>query len=200
MIETSTSRLRPLAGPLLALAVAAAGATGGALAMAAPAAAQIEGYADYEPQTKCSPTPKPGTKVLARWLVRRGGSKGPMSRSCKSGGASEHKDGRAFDWSLDAARPRDRQIATAFLDVAFATNGRGHEHARARRMGIMYIIWNDHMYSAWDRFERERYLSSGCKSRKKCSKTLRHRDHMHISLSRKGSRGLTSWYVGRVGG
>ena len=32
-------------------------------------------------------------------------------------------------------------------------------------MGIMYIIWNDHMYSAWDQFEREDYLSSSCKSR-----------------------------------
>ena len=200
MTETSTHRPRPLAGPLLALAVAAAGATGGALAVAAPAAAQIEGYADYQPQTKCSPTPKPGTKVLARWLVKRGGAKGPMLRSCRSGGASEHKDGRAFDWILDAARQRDRQIAAAFLDVAFAADAQGREHARARRMGIMYIIWNDHMYSAWDRFEREGYLSSSCKSRKKCSKTLRHRDHMHISLSRKGGRAETSWYDGRVGG
>ena len=65
-------------------------------------------------------------------------------------------------------------------------------------MGIMYIIWNDHMYSAWDHFEREGYLSSSCKSVQKCSKTLRHRDHMHISLSRRGGRGETSWYASRV--
>jgi hypothetical protein len=65
-------------------------------------------------------------------------------------------------------------------------------------MGIMYIIWNDHMYSAWDRFEREPYLSSSCRRRATCSTTLRHRDHMHISLSRPGGRGATSWYDGRV--
>ena len=53
----------------------------------------------------------------------------------------------------------------------------------------MYIIWNDHMYSAWDNFEREDYRSSSCKSLRKCSKTLRHRDHMHISLSRRGRQG-----------
>ena len=62
----------------------------------------------------------------------------------------------------------------------------------------MYIIWNDHMYAAWDGFDREDYLSSSCKSRKKCSKTLRHRDHMHISLSRPGGKGATSWYDGKI--
>ena len=65
-------------------------------------------------------------------------------------------------------------------------------------MGIMYIIWNDHMYSAGDRFEKEGYLSSSCKRRKNCSATLRHRNHMHISLSRAGGRGDTSWYDTRV--
>ena len=62
----------------------------------------------------------------------------------------------------------------------------------------MYVIWNDRMYSAWDEFEPENYLSSSCPSKKKCSKTLRHRDHMHISLSRPGARGRTSWYDGRL--
>ena len=52
-------------------------------------------------------------------------------------------------------------------------------------MGIMYVIWNDHMYSAWDQFEKESYLSSSCKRRKNCSATLRHRNHVHISLSRR---------------
>jgi hypothetical protein len=168
------------------------------LALAGPAAAQVEDYADYQPQRKCSPRAKPGTEALARWLVHRGGGYGPISRRCGVGGASEHKEGRAFDWMLDASRTRDQRIARAFLDVAFATDRRGNKHAKARRMGIMYIIWNDHMYSAWDQFKRADYLSSSCKSRRKCSKTLRHRDHMHISLSRRGGRGETSWYEGRV--
>jgi hypothetical protein len=181
---------RALATVLLALSVL--------LATQATAYAQIEDYAEYQPQKKCSPKAKPGTKALARWLVRRGGGHGPTARSCRGSGTSEHKDGRAFDWTLAARKRKDRQIARDFLELAFATDRWGNEHAKARRMGIMYIIWNDHMYSAWDRFEREPYLSSSCRRRATCSTTLRHRDHMHISLSRPGGRGATSWYDGRV--
>ena len=182
---------RALAAGLLTLAVL--------LAPASPAvAAEIEDYARYVPQERCKPQPKPGTKALARWLLRRGGGEGPMSRSCESGGTSEHKEGRAFDWTLDASRKKDRRLARAFLDLAFAEDKHGNTDAKARRMGIMYVIWNDHMYAAWDEFRKDDYLSSSCRSRKKCSKTLRHRDHLHLSLSRPGGKGLTSWYDGRV--
>ena len=136
--------------------------------------------------------------MLGEWLVGAyGGGGGATGRAC-GGGASEHKDGRAIDWTLDATKPADRRIAKAFLKAFFATDEDGNTHALARRMGIMYVIWNDRMYSAWDQFEPEPYLSSSCKSKKKCSKTLRHRDHMHISLSRPGAKGKTSWYEGRA--
>ena len=181
---------RALAAGLLSVAVL--------MGAASPVAATIEDYAEYRPQEHCSPRAKAGTKVLAHWLVRRGGAAGPISRRCKSGGTSEHKEGRAFDWVLDASRRKDRRVARAFLDVAFAEDKHGHTDARARRMGIMYIIWNDHMYAAWDEFRKDDYLSSSCKSVKKCSTTLRHRDHMHLSLSRPGGKGRTSWYDGRI--
>ena len=71
-------------------------------------------------------------------------------------------------------------------------------HVLARRMGIMYIIWNDHIYSSYDQFERRDYLSSSCKTRRSCSKTLRHRDHMHISITRKAARAETSFYLARL--
>jgi len=161
-------------------------------------AAQIEDYASYEPQTTCHPKPRVGTKVLAAWLKKRfGGGGGATGRAC-GGGASEHKDGRAIDWTLDATKKADRRIAKAFLATVFAADEEGNTHALARRMGIMYVIWNDHMYSAWDQFEPEDYLSSSCKSKRKCSKTLRHRDHVHISLSVAGAKGRTSWYDGRL--
>ena len=174
--------------------------TAALLSLAAPAhAVEIEGYAEWQPQTKCSPKAKPGTKALGRWIVRRqGGAFGGISRSCKAGGTSEHKEGRAFDWTLDATREHDRSIARTFLALVRATDKAGNTDARARRMGIMYIIWNDHMYAAWDGFRKEDYLSSSCRSKRKCSRTLRHRDHMHISLSRPGGRGRTSWYDGRI--
>jgi hypothetical protein len=168
------------------------------LLIGSPAHAQeIEGYAEYQPQTKCSPQAKPGTRALARWIVRRqGGDRGPISRRCRIGGTSEHKEGRAFDWRLDANRKRDRNRARRFLALVRREDRAGNDDARARRMGIMYIIWNDHMYSAWDEFARDDYRP--CKSRRRCSKTQRHRDHMHISLSRRGGMGRTSWYDGRI--
>ncbi|WKN49208.1 hypothetical protein [Nocardioides sp. Arc9.136] len=167
------------------------------LAPSVPAAG-LEDYAPYQPQTRCSPHAKPGTEALGRWLVRRyGGSWGGVSRGCGSG-TSEHAEGRAFDWTLDASTKQGRRTARAFLRDAFAADAKGREHAKARRMGIMYVIWDDRMYAAWDAFEPEPYLSSSCRKRAKCSATLRHRDHVHISLTRKAGRGRTSWYAGRV--
>ena len=75
----------------------------------------------------------------------------------------------------------------------------GAPHALARRMGVMYVIWNDHMYAAWDQFAAEDYLSGGCRTLTRCSATLRHRDHVHISLSTTGAKGQTSWYLERLG-
>ena len=196
MPSIAPTRVRPRRARDAAVAVLAA-----AVVLATPAVAQaspVDDYAGYQPQTRCAKKVKPGTKALARWLVRRGGSGTPSVRPCRSGGTSEHKDGRAFDWMLDARRTTDRRIAAEFLADVFATDAGGNEHALARRMGIMYIIWNDHMYSAWDGFERDSYLSSSCKKRKKCSATLRHRNHVHISLSKAGGRGETSWYASRL--
>ena len=159
----------------------------------------IEDYASYQPQTTCAKKPKPGTVALGDYLVEQyGGGGGANNRACGSGGASEHKDGRAIDWMVDARVKADRLVVRKFLADIFATDEDGNTHALARRMGIMYLIWNDRMYSAWNQFEREDYLSSGCASKQKCSATLRHRNHVHISLSRPGARGDTSWYQAPV--
>ncbi len=53
-------------------------------------------------------------------------------------------------------------------------------------MGVMYVIWSDHIYASYSEFRARDYKSSSCKTLASCSKTLRHRDHMHISLSRSG--------------
>lgn len=155
----------------------------------------VDSYATYQPQKKCVKKAKPGTVALAEWLAARGGAYGGTVRSCGSGGASEHKDGRAFDWMLDATDPDDDAVAQAFIVEAFADDELGDTDVLARRMGIMYVIWDDKMYAAWDGFEPENYLSSGCRTRRTCSPTLRHRDHMHISLSKAGAKARTSWYV-----
>ena len=113
---------RALATVVLALSVLLATAGRGA-------GPTIEDYAEYQPQKKCSPKAKPGTKALARWLVHRGGGHGPIARSCaerRHVGAQGRPGVR-----LDPGRPQegDRQVAREFLDDAFATDAEGNEHA-----------------------------------------------------------------------
>lgn len=159
----------------------------------------VEPYAGYEPQSACSPVAKPGTRALGRWVVAGfGGRAGAISRACKGRSTSEHKEGRAFDWRLNARSRADRARAARFLQRITATGASGEPAELARRMGVMYVIWNDRIYAAYDQFRPRPYLSSGCKKLRKCSRTLRHRDHMHISLTRRGGAGRTSWYAGRV--
>jgi hypothetical protein len=167
----------------------------GTVTASAPFLMPMEPYAGYQPQTSCRRTPKPGVLMLADWLVARGGGYGPISRTCAGSSRSEHKESRAFDWVLDATSETDRALAAAMLDEILAPDDTGEPSALARRMGIMYVIWDDHMYASYDGFVAKRYLSSSCRNRRTCSPTLRHRDHVHISLTRQGAKGLTSWYA-----
>ncbi|SDS44838.1 hypothetical protein SAMN04488570_1902 [Nocardioides scoriae] len=160
----------------------------------------VEAYAKYDPQSTCSPKAKPGTVVALDYVVATyGGAKGGISRPC-GGSVSEHKEGRAFDWTLDAAKEADRIRAAKLRKALFAEGPDGDAAELARRMGVMYIIWNDKMYASYRQFAPTPYVSSACKGKplSKCSKTLRHRDHLHVSLSRAGGAGTTSWYAGRL--
>ena len=87
------------------------------LAGAAPAAG-IEDYASYDAPRSCHPKPRPGTDYLGRWVARQyGGGYVGFGRACSKRDVptSEHQTGRAFDWSLDASRKRDRRTAREFL-------------------------------------------------------------------------------------
>ena len=191
--RASRSLLRSFLGALVAVVVLATAA--------AAAPLPVEGYAPYEPQTVCRSKPLVGTVGLARWIDASygGGTPRATMRSCGSSGTSEHKDGRAIDWTMSATKPRHRRIVNRFLARIFAADELGNNHALARRMGVMYIIWNDRIYSSYRGFEPRAYLNSGCKSLSACSKTLRHRDHVHISLSNAGAKAQTSWYLAPAG-
>ncbi|CAB4689197.1 MAG: hypothetical protein F2667_01600 [Actinobacteria bacterium] len=157
----------------------------------------LEDYASYAPESRCSPRAKPGTAFLGHWIVTTyGGGFGRIGEHCDAG-TSEHQEGRAFDWMVSAASRTGRRAVDRFFDRILADRG-DESDVWARRMGIMYLIWDDHMYAAWDGFEPKPYLSSSCPSRKKCSATLRHRNHVHMSLSRRAGFGLTSWFVDRL--
>lgn len=199
---------------LTTIAVALAVVASSLAATAAPAAAaagsvprfgrSIERYTPYQPQRACSHTATKGAVRLSRWLLARyrGSSSSGILRSCGTGGTSEHKDGRAFDWHVDYRTSRGRAQGRAFLKLALATDRYGNRDAIARRMGIMYIIWNDRIYSASRGFSARPYVHPACRGKalSRCSSTLRHRDHMHISLGVAGGRATTSFWDGTVAG
>lgn len=193
------------------LVLALGGVTPGAAAVAvvpravtAPAAptftSAIDTHADYQEQTTCSPVAKPGAAKLAKLLLT---TYGPYSvgipRACGQGGTSEHKEGRALDWMVSTRNAVQKAKATAFLTWLLAADAFGNEAAMARRLGVMYIGWNNQMWRGydigrgWDEL-RGCYASSraGTAYDNEC-----HRSHVHISLTWEGAMGLTSFWSGR---
>ncbi|MET0882861.1 MAG: VCBS repeat-containing protein [Acidimicrobiales bacterium] len=145
----------------------------------------IEPYGEYDGQSTCSPSIKPGMAAFMRIVLRNygGGSLG-VSRACGAGGQSEHKEGRAWDWAMNAGSARDRSRVQALMNWLFATDTRCNHYARARRLGVMYIIWNRHMFRLYD-VDRGWAPYSGSSP---------HTDHVHFSLTRDGGAGSVSFY------
>ena len=146
----------------------------------------IEGYAPYEGQQFCSPVNRPGATKLAGIIRATYGSDeaiGIARNSCYS--TSEHNEGRAIDWMVDATTKAGKNKANAFLDWLLATDEHGNRHAMARRLGVMYIIFNRRIWRSYD---------PGWGA---YSGTNPHTDHIHISLSYDGSTGRTSYWTGK---
>jgi len=150
----------------------------------------IEGFATYQKQTTCSPTAKPGTVKLKNLLLKTypGTRSLGISRACSAGGTSEHKEGRAFDWGVRYANTAERAKANAFLAWLMKTDSAGHKAANARRLGVMYVIWNRHIWGAYAANQGWRPYNG----------SNPHTDHVHISLTRAGGAGNVSFWTGRV--
>jgi hypothetical protein len=147
----------------------------------------IEGYAGYEGNTICDPVNRPGATKLAKLIRATYGSDesiGISRNACYT--TSEHNDGRALDWMIDVSNRADKAKADAFLSWLLATDKHGNKHAMARRLGVMYIIFNKRMWRAYD---------PGWSA---YSGTNPHTDHIHISLSYDGSSGRTSYWTGKA--
>jgi hypothetical protein len=157
---------------------------------------QVDQPSSYDAQSTCTAAPRPGTLALAHYLLRAFPTTHSMGmmRGCAVGGRSEHKDGRAFDWGADVAKASTRTAAYGFIHKLLATDAEGNEHALARRMGIMYFIYNDTIWASYRDFAPRAYLNAGCSSKATCSRTLRHLNHVHISLGFAGAAAQTSWY------
>lgn len=140
----------------------------------------------YQGQTTCSPAPKPGAVALLGLLQQRwGGSSWGVSRGCEVGGRSEHKEGRALDWHMDAANPADRVRVADALNWLTANDGEV-----AERLGVMYVIWDQKVWASYRRAEGWRPMAD------RGSSTANHRDHVHVSLTWDGAMQQTSWWTG----
>ncbi|HYO86336.1 MAG TPA: peptidoglycan-binding protein [Dermatophilaceae bacterium] len=144
--------------------------------------AQLDAQPSYVGQTSCDPFAKPGAVALGDLLLAsyRTGSYG-VSRLCHLDGTSEHLEGRALDWMLSAANPAQHAVATSAL--AWLTDNSG---ANARRLGVMYLIYNRKMWRAYDPGRRWADYHGASP----------HTDHIHISLTWDGAMKRTSWWTG----
>ncbi len=150
------------------------------------AAATIDAHLGYMPQSTCTPTAKPGaTAVLKLLIATWGGSSSGISRGCSVGATSEHKEGRALDWRMSVRSASQRKRVGQAVAWLTANNGEV-----AYRLGVMYIIWNQHIWSLY-------YPELGWrKMADRGSVTANHKNHVHISLSWDGAMKQTSWWTG----
>ncbi|MCU0262160.1 MAG: fibronectin type III domain-containing protein [Candidatus Nanopelagicales bacterium] len=158
----------------------------------------LDNAAFYEAQSICDPAPRPGTTALKDLLLT---TYGPATiyipRACTSS-TSEHFDGRALDWMRSVRVPAEKEMADAFVAWLLAPAADGTPHEMARRLGIMYIIWDSRMIRMYD-------PGRGWTEYKDCLDSARsgagldntcHRNHVHLSLSWDGAAGITSWWTG----
>jgi hypothetical protein len=179
-------------------AVTAVAAAAAVLASAVPAVAvppttpvfgtTIDAYAAYDPQNTCDAVAKPGVIGFRELALRQYPSTGDSGivRSCTAGSeVTEHKEGRAWDWTIDAANTADHARADELLAWLLATDSRGNTHANARRLGVMYIIFDHRIWGAYQAADGWRpYTGSNP-----------HTDHVHFSFSRAGAAKQTTWWT-----
>ncbi len=150
------------------------------------ASATIDAHLGYMPQSTCTPTAKPGAKAVLKLLIATwGGSSSGISRGCGAGTTSEHKEGRALDWRMNVKSASQRKRVGQAVKWLTANNGE-----MAYRLGVMYIIWNQQIWSLY-------YPELGWrKMANRGSVTANHKNHVHISLSWDGAMKQTSWWTG----
>jgi hypothetical protein len=156
-------------------------------AVALPAA--VEDFSPYLPQVSCDPSPKPGVVAFQRLMLStfKHGWSGGIVRNCSApgvaGGRSEHKEGRAWDWMLNPNSYADQAAGQQAVDWLMSNDA-----TNARRLGVMYLIWNERIWSAHDNAQGWRPYHDGDP----------HTSHIHVSFSWAGAEQRTSWWTGVV--
>lgn len=163
--------------------------------------AGIEDLADYVPANSCEPAAKAGVVKFAQLLVATYPTTTyGISRPCGTDALSttEHYEGRALDWFTSARTTAGRARARAVIDWLLATDAAGNVDANARRLGIMYMIWNNRIWGAYRADEGWRAYSTCAQHPEKSWDTTCHRNHVHFSFSWAGAMAHTSFFSGQV--
>lgn len=148
--------------------------------------ARIDAYARYEGGTTCSPTNKLGPAALKNIVMETYGRRAwNIARPCSSSSINEHKEGRALDVAFNASSASSRKAANDFLYWLLRPDVHGNRHAFARRLGIMYVIWNRKIWRAY-RPNAGWLWYTGSNP---------HTDHIHLSFSWAGARRQTTWWT-----
>jgi putative cell wall-binding protein len=129
----------------------------------------------------CDPNDKPGMLAFAALVAEHyDRPRSFTSRRCLAGDNSQHYEGRALDWTMNAFDPDDKAIGDAVATWITANNG-----AIARRFGIMSVIWDRRSWYLYDPGSWRTYTGASP-----------HTDHLHISFTWDGAMKRTSWWTG----
>jgi hypothetical protein len=156
----------------------------------------VDSWARYTAESSCSPTEKPGPQRL-RSLLRAtyGTTSYNIVRPCSSA-ISGHEEGRSLDWMRSVSVPAQRAQVTAFLGWLLGYDALGNRAAAARRMGIVYIIWNHYQWSSYPRTSKCDGKSYPAAVWSPYCGAVPHTDHVHFSFSWDGALAHTSYYTG----
>jgi hypothetical protein len=188
---------------VLASAVALAAIAGTLFAAPASAADQkfgafIDPFPGYEGQSKCDPSDKPGVLAFREVVLARepGTGLGGISRGCSIGGQSEHKEGRAWDWMVNAGVPAQKAAAERTIDWLAKPDSFGNDAAMTRRFGIMYLIFNRRIWfpsGGWRTYcvqKRAGCVEPGTRNDVRDP----HTSHVHFSFTWAGAKKQTSYW------
>ena len=157
----------------------------------------IEPLAAYVPANSCDPITKPGTAALAALLAKTyAGTTYHTAYQCGTDGTvSEHYQGRAIDWMVAVKNSAQFADADAALSWLFASDRYGNTYANVRRLGVMYIVFDNRIWGSWDHTWQP---YQNCASEPNTAyDNACHRTHMHISLSWEGANERTSYWTGK---
>jgi peptidoglycan hydrolase-like protein with peptidoglycan-binding domain len=190
----------PPPGPAHAAPTAATRAAVAVPSLPAGLPARIENLAPYVGQISCDPTARPGTLALARLLTATYPGTGYLvAKPCGSEPiASEHEDGRALDWIVSARSANRKAQADAFLAWLLRTDATGRPFAAARRLGVMYVIWNNRIWSSHDPMPGWQPYSTCASHPEESADTVCNRNRVHVSLSWAGAMKRTSFWTKKV--